>query len=83
MFQFHTLQYFLNIILNQDNNINIFIRDENNIFKTVSTNAVKFTGKRVMERMKGTTFMVTLTNTNNSRHNIILENIINNETIYE
>ena len=57
--------------------------DKNNIFKTINTNAVKFTGKSVLERMKGDYFLVNLSGMMDSRFGLILKNSINEETIQE
>jgi hypothetical protein len=77
------VNYFFNRIVNQDNNIPMFTKDENNIFKNINGDAVKFGGKKILERMRGSVFAVNLTNTKTSTHNIILESVTNNETIYE
>jgi hypothetical protein len=61
----------------------MFTKDENNIFKNINGDAVKFGGKKILERMRGSVFAVNLTNTKTSTHNIILESVTNNETIYE
>ena len=70
-------------MINQDNNVPMFKRDENNIFKEIDSRAVKFGGKKVLERIVGETFLVNLSNTQDSRFNILIKNIINDETVYE
>lgn len=77
------VNYLFNRILNQDNNIPMFQRDENNIFKTIDPRAVKFGNKKVLERIKGETMIVNLSNTKDSNYNILIKNLINNETIEE
>lgn len=77
----HNINYFYNRNINDRNNIPMFLTDENNIFKTINTNAVKFGGKKVMERMKGEWFLINLSGCDDSRYNLILKNIINNETV--
>lgn len=77
----HNINYFYNRTINDRNNIPMFLTDENNIFKTINTNAVKFGGKKVMERMKGEWFLINLSGCDDSRYNLILKNIINNETV--
>ncbi len=77
---YHNINYLYNRVLNQNNNIPIFSKDANNIFKDINTNAVKFSGKKVLERMKGDTFIVNLTENKDSRYNLIFKNSINNET---
>jgi hypothetical protein len=77
----HNINYFFNRAINQDNNIPMWAKDKNNIFKTINPKAVSFTGKRTNERLKGETFLVRLTNDKESRFNISLKNTINNETL--
>lgn len=79
----HNVNYFWNRVLNQQNNIPMWRRDENNIFKTVDPRAVNFIGKRINERLTGDTFVVSLTNDLESRFNIILKNTINKEIAFE
>ena len=76
-----SFNYFFNRTVNQDNNIPMFQRDENNIFKTIDPRAVKFGNKKVLERIKGETMIVNLSNTKDSNYNILIKNLINNETI--
>lgn len=75
------INQFFNRVVNQQNNIPLFNTDENNIFKTINTNAVKFSGKRVLERMKGEYFLINLSGVDDTRYNLILKNVINNETL--
>ena len=77
------VNYFFNRMINQDNNVPMFKRDENNIFKEIDSRAVKFGGKKVLERLTGEVMLVNLSNTQDSRFNILIKNIINNETVYE
>ena len=79
----HNINYFFNRTINQNTNIPLFLRDENNIFKQTNPKAVSFKGKRVNERLRGGTLIVKLTNDSESRFNILLENTIADETIYE
>ncbi len=79
----HNINYFFNRVKQQQNNIPIFLRDANNIFKDVNPQAISFMHKRVLERMVGDEFMVGLTQDKESRFNIILNRSINNETIRE
>lgn len=79
----HNINYFFNRVINQDRNIPIFNKDRNSIFKDINPKAVSFKGKRTLERMTGESFIVSLTNDNESRFNIILKNSINDETVYE
>lgn len=77
------INYFYNRILNQSNNIPQFDVDVNNIFKTINTNAVKFSGKKVLERLRGEWFIVHLEGMVDSRFNLILKNSINEENIID
>lgn len=77
------VNYFFNRLLNQDNNIPMFLKDSNNIFKDINPRAVKFGGKKSLGRLKGEVFLVNLSNTQDSRFNIIVKNVIDKETIYE
>ena len=77
----HNINYFYNRIINQNNNIPMWIRDANNINKQTNYNAVSFKGKSVLERMRGEMFAVTVKNDNESRFKIILKNSINTEII--
>lgn len=75
--------YFFNRMINQDNNIPMFKKDENSIFKFIDPRAVKFGGKKTLERIRGEVFIVNLSNTKDSRFNILIKNIIDNEIAYE
>ena len=77
----HNINYFFNRVIDQDNNIPIFNKDVNNIFKEVNPKAISFKGKNVTERMTGEAFIVSLTNDKESRFNILLKNTENDETI--
>lgn len=75
------VNYLYNRTINQQNNIPLFQTDENNIFKTINSNAVKFNGKKVLERLRGEYFLINLAGCDDSRYNLILKNVINNETL--
>jgi hypothetical protein len=77
------INYFFNRTVNQNNNIPIILKDKNNIFRGVNSEAVKFTGKKVLERLKGESFLVHLEGNEDSRFNLVLKNIVSNTTIYE
>lgn len=77
----HNINYFFNRVVNQDNNIPIWSRDPNNIFKELNQRAVSFRGKRVLERLRGDSFLVRLTNDEQSRFSIILKNSTNDTTV--
>ena len=77
------INYFFNRMINQNSNIPMFKRDENNIFKNIDPRAVKFGGKKILERLRGEVFIVNLSNTKDSQFNILIKNTINNEIAYE
>lgn len=72
--------YLFNRLLNDSSNIPMFKKDENNILKVVDDRAVRFSGKKVLERLSGKNFIVQLSNTIDSRYNITIKSIISNET---
>lgn len=76
-----TTNYLYNRVIDQKNNIPAFKRDENNIFKDIDPRAVKFGGKKVLEKLRGDVFMVNLSNTKDSLYQILIKNLISNETI--
>ena len=79
---YHNVNYFINRALNQSNNVPLWLRDDNNIFKEVNPRAVSFTGKRTLERMQGDEeYVVGLVNDTESRFNITIKKVINKETI--
>jgi hypothetical protein len=78
-----TFNYFFNRVVDQQNNISLFNRDKNNIFKTINKDAIKFSGKRMLERLRGQEFLVYLQDSKNSRFNLILKSSTNSEIIIE
>ena len=76
-----TANYLFNRTINEANGINHFIKDENNIFKTINPRAISFSGRKVLERLKGENFIIHLSNTQESQFNIAIKNIISDETI--
>jgi hypothetical protein len=78
-----TTNYFFNRMINQDNNVPMFKRDENNIFKYIDPRSVKFGNKKILERMRGEVFIVNLSNTKDSQFNIMIKNLVSNEIAYE
>lgn len=78
------INYFFNRVINENNNIPMFLRDKNNIFKELNPRAVSFKNKkRTQERLKGDSFLVRLTNDNESRFSVVLKNGTSNETVIE
>ena len=79
----HTFNYFFNRVKNQDNNVPIWVNDKNRINKELNQNALSFTSKRLLERLKGETMTMRLINDKESRFNIILKDARTTETFYE
>lgn len=77
----HNINYFFNRVIQQQRNVPMYLRDDNNIFKTINPRAISFTGKRTLERMISETAIVRLENNTESRFNLVLKNSINNETV--
>lgn len=75
------INYFFNRVDNQQSNVPMHLKDENNIFDVINPRAVSFIGKRTLERMTGESFIVALENSKESRYNITLKNSINSETL--
>jgi hypothetical protein len=53
------------------------------IHSTINPKAVNFNQKKILERLKGETFTISLTNDKESRFNILLKNSIQTEIAYE
>ena len=79
----HNINYFFNRTINQQRNIPMWLKDENNIFKEINPRAISFTGKRTLERIVSNEAIVRLENDLESRFNIILKSSINSETVIE
>ena len=77
----HNINYFFNRVIQQQRNIPMYLRDDNNIFKTINPRAISFVGKSALERMTGEVSVVRLENSAESRFNIVLKNSTNNETV--
>lgn len=77
----HTFNYFYNRVINQDNNIPQFLWDAAMVNKEVNPKAIAFTGKRVLERVRGDYFYVRLTNDKESRYQISLNKAENSEIV--
>lgn len=73
---------FYNRVISDKNNIPMFNTDKNNIFKTINTNAVRFGGKKVLERMRGEYFILHLEGLSDTRYDLLLKSVINDETAY-
>lgn len=77
----HTFNYFFNRVINQNSNIPQWIWDSSMVNKEVNSKAISFSGKRVLERIRGEYAMVRLTNDKESRFQISLNKVTNSEII--
>lgn len=77
----HTFNYFYNRVKSQENNIPIWLWDASMVNKEINPKAVSFTGKRLLERMRGDYFYVRLTNDAESRYQISLNKAENTEIV--
>lgn len=53
-----SINYFYNRVKNQNNNVPLWLSDENQIDKELNQQAVSFYGKKVLERMRGQSFLI-------------------------
>lgn len=56
------INYFYNRVLREDNHVPIFQRDKNDIYRSLNPQAISFSGKRLLERLRGDWFELTLIN---------------------
>lgn len=64
------LNYFFNRVKNDLNNIPVWVKDSNDIYKQINNNTVSFHGKSVLERIKGENLKVRFIYDKDSRYNI-------------
>lgn len=77
------INYFYDRVINNKNNVPLFIWDKNMIEKQINPKAVSFKGKKLLERFRGEWMVVRLILDNESRLSVIVEKQINDETVYE
>lgn len=77
----HNVNYFFNRVIDQQRNVPMYLKDENNIFKDINPRAISFKGKSTLERMTGENIIVRLENNKESRFNVVLKYSLNNEII--
>lgn len=77
----HTFNYFFNRVINQENNVPTWLWDSSMVEKTINPKAVSFTGKRVLERLRGDYFYTRLTNDKESRYQISINKVVNTEIV--
>lgn len=76
------INYFYNRVKNDTNNIPMFIKDENDINKTVNPKVVGFHGKKSLERFRGDWAILHLEFDQDSRYNLMYKMSISNEQVY-
>lgn len=79
----HLVNYFYNRTRREDRNIPQWIYDRNQIMKDINPKAVKFTGKQLLERLRGNSFIIRLENESESRFKINLKDVITEQTNYQ
>lgn len=72
-----TYDYFFDRVLNNVSNTPFINYDKNQIEKTINTNIVKFSGKKVLERIKGDWFLNRLSYDKDSRYSLTLKFTLN------
>ncbi len=77
----HTFNYFYNRVIQQENNVPIWIWNESMSRKNINPRAVSFKGKRLLERIRGSYFFVRLTNDKESRYQISFNKAENKEIV--
>lgn len=75
--------YFYNRVKKETNNIPIWLWDKNRINSRINPQAVSFYNKGLLERLKGDSFLVRLTQDKESRYQMILKLQTNTEIIQE
>lgn len=78
----HNINYFYNRVLNQNNNVPLWIWDQTMTQKTINPQAISFKGRSILERLRGEFFTIRLQQDKESRFQITLKNSINSEIIY-
>jgi hypothetical protein len=74
--------YFYNRVPNESVIKSLIKNDDSNIDREVNTEAVSFLGKRVLERMRGTSFLVNL-RSEDTEHKKIFEISTMSENLYK
>lgn len=77
------INYFFNRVKDESRNIPQWLWDYNMINKTINPKVVGFAGKRLLERMRGNSFIVRLENQSESRFKINFKDIVQEETNYD
>lgn len=77
------INYFYNRVKRENRNIPQWIWDDNNIYKEIDRRAVNFTNNKLLERMRGDSFIIRLENDLESRFKINYKNTENDATYYD
>ncbi|AGO49455.1 structural protein [Cellulophaga phage phi4:1] len=75
-----SFDYFWNRVKSNSNNQPIWKKDINDIGKEINPKAVSMNGKKVLETLSGTAFNVMLTYSGDTRYEVDLQWVINNES---
>lgn len=76
------MNYFYNRVKDNSNNINIWEWDDNEIYKSLNKNAISFTSKRVLERLRGDWFTVRLIQDKSSQYKQMFKWMLYTEKSY-
>lgn len=76
------INYFYNRVKRENRNIPQWTWDDNNIYKEIDKRAVNFQNQRLLERMRGDSFIIRLENDLESRFKINYKNTENDATYY-
>lgn len=77
------INYFYNRAKRENRNIPQWTWDDNNIYKEIDRRAVNFSNQRLLERMRGDSFIIRLENDMESRFKINYKNTQNDATYYD
>ena len=77
------INYFYNRTKDDGNNIPMWIKDANDIDKTINPKAVSFYGKKVLERFRGDWSILRLEYDKDSRYNLMYKMSITDEQAYD
>lgn len=76
------INYFYNRVVNEDNHLPLFLNDENEITRELNPKAVSMNGKRVLERMRGDWFELTLINDKDTQLSHVFKWTTNDSNLY-
>jgi hypothetical protein len=73
--------YFYNRVADEFSGIPLFVADENGVDKEINEEVIAFTGKKVLERLRGDSFLVNLS-TDETEHKKIFKLAKFNSNLY-